>query len=171
MKPAPPVINILCILTNLFFRNPSTLRSHPAKTGETSDGPLTLERSGSEHAKSVRLHPRFLRFLSPRRGTERVVKTIEEGLGEKVELPLERETEGFEKYLILKILCQRSFILFKNGKQILAIVILQHWLSILTQRITIYPSLAISNTFQASNLQALSLLQDFDICLATSTTY
>ena len=61
MKPAPPVINILCILTNLFFRNPSTLRSHPAKTGETSDGPLTLERSGSEHAKSVRLHPRFLR--------------------------------------------------------------------------------------------------------------
>ena len=35
-----------------------------------------------------RLHPRFLRFLSPRRGTEGVVKTIEEGLGEKVELPL-----------------------------------------------------------------------------------
>ena len=52
---------------------------------------------------------------------------------EKVELPLERETEGFEKYLILKILCQRSFILFKNGKEIFAIVILQHWLSILTQ--------------------------------------
>ena len=106
----------------------------------------------------MRLHPRFLRFLSPRRGTERVVKTIEEGLGEKVELPLERETEGFEKYLILKILCQRSFILFKNGKQILAIVILQHWLSILTQHITIYPTLAISNTFQASHLQPLALL-------------
>ena len=29
-----------------------------------------------------RLHPRFLRFLSPTRGTEGVVKTIEEGLGE-----------------------------------------------------------------------------------------
>ena len=30
-----------------------------------------------------RLHPRFLRFLSPTRGTEGVVKTIEERLGEK----------------------------------------------------------------------------------------
>ena len=30
-----------------------------------------------------RLHPRFLRFLSPRRGTEGVVKTIEERIGEK----------------------------------------------------------------------------------------
>ena len=76
------------------YREPSSRRSHPAKYGETSDGPTTLERSGSEHAKSVRLHPRFLRFLSPANGgTEGGVKTIEEGLGEKVELPLERETE------------------------------------------------------------------------------
>ena len=30
-----------------------------------------------------RLHPRFLRFLSPTRGTEGVVKTIERGLGRK----------------------------------------------------------------------------------------
>ena len=152
MKPAPPVIIILCIYIYFNYREPSSRRSHPAKYGETSDGPTTLERSGSEHAKSVRLHPRFLRFLSPRRGTERVVKTIEEGLGEKVELPLERETEGFEKYLILKILCQRSFILFKNGKQILAIVILQHGLSIFPQLFCSNPTLAISNTFQASNL-------------------
>ena len=62
------------------------------------DGPPTLERSGSEHRESAVTSP----------------LTEEEGLGEKVELPLERETEGFEKYLILKILCQRSFILFKN---------------------------------------------------------
>ena len=39
-----------------------------------------------------RLHPRFLRFLPPTRGTEGVVKTIEEGLGEKVEPSLERGT-------------------------------------------------------------------------------
>ena len=45
----------------LNYREPSSRRSHPAKYGETSDGPTTLERSGSEHAKSVRLHPRFLR--------------------------------------------------------------------------------------------------------------
>ena len=41
-----------------------------------------------------RLHPRFLRFLSPRRGTEGVVKTIEEGLGEKVELSLQERRRG-----------------------------------------------------------------------------
>ena len=46
-----------------------------------------------------RLHPRFLRFLSPTRGTEGVVKTIEKAWLE-VELPLERETEGFEKILL-----------------------------------------------------------------------
>ena len=41
-----------------------------------------------------RLHPRFLRFLSPRRGTEGVVKTIEERLGEKVELSLQERRRG-----------------------------------------------------------------------------
>ena len=35
-------------------------RSHPAQSGETFDGPPTLERSGSEH-RVGRLHPRFLR--------------------------------------------------------------------------------------------------------------
>ena len=40
-----------------------------------------------------------LRFLSPTRGTEGGVKTIEKAWLE-VELPLERETEGFEKYLL-----------------------------------------------------------------------
>ena len=60
------------------------MRSQPAQTGETSDGPPTLERSGYEHANSVRLHPRFLRFLSPGNGgTEGGVKTIERGLGRK----------------------------------------------------------------------------------------
>ena len=35
----------------------------------------------------------LLRFLSPTRGTEGVVKTIEEGLVRKVELPLAEDTE------------------------------------------------------------------------------
>ena len=35
-------------------------RSHPAQSGETFDGPPSLERSGSEH-RVGRLHPRFLR--------------------------------------------------------------------------------------------------------------
>ena len=56
----------------------------------------------SEAVKSdgVERFPLFpLRFLSlGNGGTEGGVKTIEEGLGEKVELPLERETEGFEKF-------------------------------------------------------------------------
>ena len=42
-----------------------------------------------------RLHPRFLRFLSPANGgTEGGVKTIEEGLGEKVELSLQERRRG-----------------------------------------------------------------------------
>ena len=45
-----------------------------------------------------RLHPRFLRFLSPRTGgTEGGVKTIEEGLGEKVEPSLAKEGRGDSK--------------------------------------------------------------------------
>ena len=48
------------------------------------DAPPTLERSGYEHRESAVTSP----------------LTEEEGLGEKVELPLERETEGFEKILL-----------------------------------------------------------------------
>ena len=40
-----------------------------------------------------RLHPRFLRFLSPTRGTEGVVKTIERGLGRKWSSPCRRDGE------------------------------------------------------------------------------
>ena len=69
-------------------------RSHPAQNGEDRFGPPTLERSGSEHRRAVTSF--LLRFLSPTRGTEGVVKTIEKAWLE-VELPLERETEGFEK--------------------------------------------------------------------------
>ncbi len=69
-------------------------RSHPAQHGEDRFGPPTLERSGSEHRRAVTSF--LLRFLSPTRGTEGVVKTIEKAWLE-VELPLERETEGFEK--------------------------------------------------------------------------
>ena len=61
---------------------------------KTFDGPPTLERSSSEHRRAVTSF--LLRFLSPTRGTEGVVKTIEKAWLE-VELPLERETEGFEK--------------------------------------------------------------------------
>ena len=56
--------------------------SHPAKSGETFDGPPTLERSGSEHRRAV------TSFLLRRKAWL------------EVELPLERETEGFEKILL-----------------------------------------------------------------------
>ena len=65
---------------------------------KTFDGPPTLERSGSEHREG-RFTSFLLRFLSPTRGTEGGVKTIEKAWLE-VELPLERETEGFEKILL-----------------------------------------------------------------------
>ena len=65
---------------------------------KTFDGPPTLERSGSEH-RVGRFTSFLLRSLSPTRGTEGVVKTIEKAWLE-VELPLERETEGFEKILL-----------------------------------------------------------------------
>ena len=50
-----------------------------------------------------RLHPRFLRFLSSTRGTEGVVKTIEEGLGEKVEPSLAKEGRGDSKKSYVRI--------------------------------------------------------------------
>ena len=75
-------------------------RSHPAQSGEDRFGPPSLERGGSEHREGAVTSP-LLRFLPPGNGgTEGGVKTIEEGLGEKVELPLERETEGFERLLL-----------------------------------------------------------------------
>lgn len=74
-------------------------RSQPAQDGEGFDAPPTLERSGSEHREGAVTSP-LLRFLSPGNGgTEGGVKTIEEGLGEKVELPLVREDGWvFEKF-------------------------------------------------------------------------
>ena len=56
------------------------MRSHPVQSGETFDGPPTLERSGSEHRVG-----RFTSFFLRRKAWL------------EVELPLERETEGFEK--------------------------------------------------------------------------
>ena len=50
---------------------------------KTFDGPPTLERSGSEHRRAV------TSFLLRRKAWL------------EVELPLERETEGFEKILLL----------------------------------------------------------------------
>ena len=52
----------------------------PQNLAQTFDGPPTLERSGPEH-RVGRFPPSLLRFLSPRRGTEGVVKTIEERAG------------------------------------------------------------------------------------------
>ena len=51
----------------------------PHKMAKTFDGPPTLERSGSEHRRAV------TSFLLRRKAWL------------EVELPLERETEGFEK--------------------------------------------------------------------------
>ena len=51
-------------------------RSHPAQSGETFDGPPSLERSGSEHRVGAVTSP----------------LPEEEGLGEKVEPSLERGT-------------------------------------------------------------------------------
>ena len=49
-----------------------------------------------------RLHPRFLRFLSTGNGgTEGGVKTIEEGLGEKVELSLQERRRGRKKPFLM----------------------------------------------------------------------
>ena len=70
------------------------LQAVPSRT--TWRRPLMVRQPYSVAVPSTggRLHPRFLRFLSPRRGTEGVVKTIEEGLGEKVELSLQERRRG-----------------------------------------------------------------------------
>ena len=51
---------------------------------ETSDGSPTLKRSGLSTSRTV---SSSLRFLSPTRGTEGVVKTIEEDRDERWSLP------------------------------------------------------------------------------------
>ena len=67
----------------------------PHNLAKTFDGPANL-RAERFRAPSRAVTSFLLRFLSPTRGTEEVVKTIEKAWLE-VELPLERETEGFEK--------------------------------------------------------------------------
>ena len=64
----------------------------PHNHGDGFDAPPTLERSGSEHRRAVTSF--LLRFLSPTRGTEGVVKTIERGLVRKVELSLQERRRG-----------------------------------------------------------------------------
>ena len=78
------------------------LQAVPSRT--TWRRPLMVRQPYSVAVPSTggRLHPRFLRFLSPRRGTEGVVKTIEEGLGEKVELSLQERRRGRKNYSRLK---------------------------------------------------------------------
>ena len=78
------------------------LQAVPSRT--TWRRPLMVRQPYSVAVPSTggRLHPRFLRFLSPRRGTEGVVKTIEEGLGEKVELSLQERRRGRKNYSRIK---------------------------------------------------------------------
>ena len=52
-----------------------------------------------------------LRFLSPTRGTEGVVKTIEEGLGEKVELSLQERRRGRKDFFNGK----EGWLVFENN--------------------------------------------------------
>ena len=73
---------------------------------KTFDGSPTLERSGSEHRRAVTSF--LLRFLSPTRGTEGGVKTIEEGLGEKVELSLQERRRGRKISIINSIPSAKS---------------------------------------------------------------
>ena len=70
----------------------------PHNLAKTFDGPPTLERSGSEHRRAVTSF--LLRFLSPTRGTEGVVKTIEKAWLE-VELPLAKGRRRNSKKLLL----------------------------------------------------------------------
>ena len=74
------------------------VKAVPSRT--TWRRPLMVRQPYSAAVLSTggRLHPRFLRFLSPRTGgTEGGVKTIEEGLGEKVEPSLAKEGRGDSK--------------------------------------------------------------------------
>ena len=57
------------------------MRSHPAQLGADRFGPTTIKRSGSEHRRAVTSFPFREGFLSPVRGTERVVKPIVAWLG------------------------------------------------------------------------------------------
>ena len=60
---------------------------------KTFDGPPTLEPYGRDLGLGYRVRTLPLGFLSPTRGTEGVVKTIEERLGEKGKTLLAGETE------------------------------------------------------------------------------
>ena len=91
-----PINNLSSNLPNISCKLP-TINSLPPvvpsrKTmAKTFDGPPTLERSGSEHRRAVISF--LLRFLSPTRGTEGVVKTIEKAWLE-VELSLQERRRG-----------------------------------------------------------------------------
>ena len=89
------------------------MRSHPAKHGEGFDAPPTLERSGSEHRRAVTSF--LLRFLSPIRGTEGVVKTIEKAWLE-VELPLAKDFANERNESLLSN-CRVQLILSKGRRR------------------------------------------------------
>ena len=81
----------------------------PHNHGDGFDAPPTLERSGSEHRRAVTSF--LLRFLSPTRGTEGVVKTIERGLVRKVEFSLQERRRGRKKPLSTRkdgMICMQS---------------------------------------------------------------
>ena len=77
------------------------------------DAPPTLERSGSEHRRAVTSF--LLRFLSPTRGIERVVKTIEKAWLE-VELPLAKDFANERNESLLSN-CRVQLILSKGRRR------------------------------------------------------
>jgi len=60
------------------MRHSTPRRSHPVQPGTDRFGPPTLERSDSEHRRAS---PSLLRFLSPYKGNQMGIKTIEERVG------------------------------------------------------------------------------------------
>ena len=63
---------------------------------------------------------------------------------------------------ILQILLQRILFFVENGKQVFAVIVLQHRLRHFLQLLRRYPSLAVSDAFKAGNFQALAFLQHLD---------
>ena len=76
-----------------------SILSHPAKYSEGFDAPPTLERSGSEHRRAVTSFPFREGFLSPVRGTEGVLKTIEGRFSKKLLLAKDFANERNESLL------------------------------------------------------------------------
>ena len=65
--------------------------------------------------------------------------------------------------LLIEIRVVGFFEFINNFEKVLTILILKHWLGQFTHALFGYPSLTICDSFEASNLEALTLFEDFDI--------